>query len=243
MRGIIRDKKHFIKGLLLLCSFFVLFYCLLTPVMTGENGKRLTGLEYADEIFNELSKGSSYFIPKVREEIKPLLGKNISMTINLKQNSFLPFAKTILEYSGDARTSINSDNLTINGELGKILLRATEDSDMLYHNNGEALSKKYNGIAVFDIAETWWMVLKACASELQKQKCFIEAKVVDAVMTRALEPGNNFYGIMPAKMSEHVLLVVALLLFYVIYTLWYGFGIYHLFEGIGLVMGKTGDKE
>lgn len=235
MSALIRNKKHFTKGILLLGSFFVIFFFLLRPVMIGENGKHLTGLEYADEVFNELSKGSSYFIPKVREEIKPMLGKNVALTINLNNSSFLPFAKTILEYSGDANASIDSGKLTLNGDLGKILLQATEDSDLLYNNKGEELSGKYGGIAVFDIAETWWLVLESCITGLQKQKMFKEAKIVNEVVTRALEPGNNFYGIMPAKMSEHVMLVVALLLFYVLYTLWYGFGIYQLFEGIGLV--------
>lgn len=238
MSGLIKSKEHFTKGLLLLGSFFALFFFLLQPVMRGENGKHLTGLEYADEVFNELSKGSSYFIPKVREEIKPAFGKDVALTIKLQPN-FLPSAKTILDHSGQANVSLDSGAITIKGDLGKILLQATEDSDLLYHNNGEALSKKYNGLAVFDIAETWWLVLEGCVTGLQKQGQFAEARAVDEVVTRAIEPGNNFYGIEPAKMSEHVILVVALLLFYVLYTLWYGFGIYQLFEGIGLIMGKA----
>lgn len=238
MNGLVRDKKRFSRGILLLVSFFTVFYFLLNPVLPGENGKNLSGLQYADEVFNELSKGSSYFIPNVLEEIKSVQGKNISLTISIQNPSLLPFAKTILEYSKEVNASIDADKLVLSGDLGKILLQATEDSDLLYHNNGNKLSKKYGGIEAFDIAETWWFVLKSCIIGLQKQNNFAEAKVVDQVVTRALEPGNNFYGITPVKVSKHVMLVVALLLFYVLYTLWYGFGIYQIFEGLGLIVGK-----
>ena len=59
---LIHEKGPFIRGSLLLISFLVLFAVLLTPIMRDENGNHLTGLQYADNVFNELSKGSSYFI-------------------------------------------------------------------------------------------------------------------------------------------------------------------------------------
>lgn len=239
MTGIIKYKTDFFKGLFLLCSFAILFYFLLTPILPGEKGKRITGLEYADKIFNELSKGSSYFIPEVREEIKSLSEKNVSLSVKITDVSILPIAKTILNKITGIHINLDQERLEISGNLGKILQQATEDSDLLYYNKGGELSKKYDGLPPLRIAMAWWDILKPCINELQKQGFFSEAKVVDHVVTRALEPGNNFYGIMPAKMSEHVFLVSALLIFYVVYTLWYGFGIYELFEGFGLVMHKS----
>ena len=47
----------------------------------------------------------------------------------------------------------------------------------------------------------------------------------------------------PAKVSEHVWLMSGMLLFYVLYTLWYGFSIFELFEGIGLAMTKSKVKQ
>ena len=56
---LVRDKKHFVKGLLMLVTFGILFCALLIPIMRDERGNHLTGLQYADNVFNELSKGSS----------------------------------------------------------------------------------------------------------------------------------------------------------------------------------------
>lgn len=239
MAGIIRKKRPFLKGVALLGSFAVLFWLILSPVMRGEGGRHLTGLEYADEVFNELSKGSSYFIPAVLKDIAPLRGSSVDLRVTLQKPALAPLAKRLLEQAG-ARVEEQGAALAFTGDLGAILTAATDVADRLYHNDGEAVSEKY-GAPALEVASAWWYALKPCIQELQKQQRVADAKAVDEVLTRALEPGNNFYGIEPAKMSEHILLVCALLAFYVLYTLWYGFGIYEIFEGLGLV--AAGHKE
>ena len=82
---LIHEKGPFIRGSLLLISFLVLFAVLLTPIMRDENGNHMTGLQYADNVFNELSKGSSYFIPGVRESVKSVDGKMVQMTVTMKK--------------------------------------------------------------------------------------------------------------------------------------------------------------
>ncbi len=243
MLGIIRDKSHFAKGAALIGTFFILFYFMLTPLFPGEDGRHLTGLEYADEIFNELSKGSSYFIPAVREEIAPLKGSEARLRVALQKPGLAPLATRLLEHAGVTGAESQGATVTFQGDLGAILLQATEDADLLYHNNGQAVSDKYAGAPPLEVAAAWWYLLEPCIQELQKQRRVADAKIVDRVVTRAIEPGNNFYGILPARMSEHVALVCALLGFYVLYTLWYGFGIYELFEGVGLITVSRHAKE
>ena len=70
-----------------------------------------------------------------------------------------------------------------------------------------------------------------------------EAQVVDQVIRRAIEPGNNFFSVTAVKVSDHIWLMSGMLIFYVIYTLWYGFSIFELFEGIGLAMTKSKVKQ
>lgn len=241
MAGIIRNKKPFLKGAALLASFAVLFYFLLTPVLRGEGGRLLTGLEYADEIFNELSKGSSYFIPQVREEIAPLMGRVVTLRVRLQKPGLVPLAQSLLAGAGASPVEAEGAVLTFTGDLGRILGAAAADADLLYHNDGAAVSAKSDGAPALEVAQAWWYLLKPCIQELQKQQRVADAKVVDQVLARAIEPGNNFYGIEPADMSANVLLVCGLLAFYVLYTLWYGFGIYEIFEGLGLV--AAGHKE
>ena len=225
---LIHEKAPFIRGSLLLISFLVLFGVLLTPIMRDENGNHMTGLQYADNVFNELSKGSSYFIPGVRE--------------SLKKAALAPLAVALLQKSG-VEAVADGGKVSFKGDLGMILTSATDDADALYHNNADAVTRKYDGEPALKVAAAWWYLLSPSIKELQKQRLFGEAQVVDQVLRRAVEPGNNFYSVTPAKVSEHVWLMSGMLLFYVLYTLWYGFSIFELFEGIGLAMTKSKVKQ
>lgn len=93
-------KRPFLRGSFLLISFLVLFGVLLTPIMRDESGNHLTGLQYADSVFNELSKGSSYFIPGVRDNIKTVAGKQVTVSVKLKKPDLAPVAVQVLQKAG-----------------------------------------------------------------------------------------------------------------------------------------------
>ena len=80
----------------------------------------------------------------------------------------------------------------------------------------------------------WWNALKAVDKDLGRQKHFNEAKIVSTVQEKAVEPSYNYYTIEPEKISDRLSVVIFSLIFYVAYTLWYGFAILYLFEGWGL---------
>ena len=240
---LIHAKAPFFRGSLMLVSFLVLFFALLMPIMRDENGKQITGLEYADNVFNELSKGSSYCIPGVRQNLKNIDGKVVTVTVKLKKADLAPIAAMALQKSGATDVSATDGKVTFTGDLGKILASVTDDSDALYHNDADKVSQKYGGENALKVAAAWWYLLSPSIKELQKQRLIAEAQVVDQVLRRAIEPGNNFYSVTAAKVSEHILLMAAMLIFYVLYTLWYGFAIFELFEGMGLAMTKSKIKK
>jgi len=60
---LIRNSKMFNLGGLLALSFLGVLLLIFSPVFDGKNG-----LVYSDDLFNKLSKGSSYFIPKVKDQ-------------------------------------------------------------------------------------------------------------------------------------------------------------------------------
>jgi hypothetical protein len=240
---LVREKGPFIRGSLLFLSFAAVFCALLMPVMRDERGTHLTGLQYADNVFNELSKGSSYFIPAVREQARKLDGENMHLSVTLKKAELAPLALMLLQKAGAARVEAEGGRVSFTGDMGKILLAAVEDSDRLYHNDADAVSGRYGGEPALKAAAAWWYLLSPCIKEMQKQKLINEAQVVDQVLRRALEPGNNFFSVAPAKVSDHSVLMAAMLIFYVLYTLWYGFSIFELFEGIGLTMTKSKMKQ
>jgi ABC-type amino acid transport substrate-binding protein len=72
----IADKKEFYGGLALLIGFVVVLVIIFSPVFKGQNG-----LEYLDDLYNSISKGSAYYIPKVKKEMETFVGTSVGATI------------------------------------------------------------------------------------------------------------------------------------------------------------------
>jgi len=73
--------------------------------------------------------------------------------------------------------------------------------------------------------------------DLKEQTKFNEAKIVALVVKKAVESCYNYYKIEPQKIGDRLGIVIFSLVFYVIYTLWYGFAIMFMFEGWGMKIG------
>jgi len=69
------------------------------------------------------------------------------------------------------------------------------------------------------------------------------AQAAADVMKKAVEPAFNFYTIEAQQVSEKAGIMTGLLVFYVIYTMWWGFAIFYMFDGIGLTMKKAKVKK
>ncbi len=237
---LIRNKALFNKGLMLMASFLCIFASLFMPIWGGHGN----GLDAADNMFNRLSKGSSYFIPGVKEDVLKLEGKSVTLTVKVKDAAIAPRAVENIKKAG-ATAEFKDGAITYSGDLGKILTAALADADDMFKNNGKAVQDRY-GVTEKDseklVTKAWWAVLDASIKELQKQKLIQEAKVVGQVNKRGLEPGYNFYGIAGEKVLDNVLPLVGLLAFYVLYTMWYGYAIFDMFGGIGLGMSKPKTK-
>lgn len=235
---IIVHKKKFYQGLALLISFVILFWIMLLPLFHDSEGRKLNSLQYADTVFNELSKGSSWFIPEVLADLKQAEGMKVNLKVKLDNADLARVAMTELRLAGADNISYSDNELAFSGNLGSVLRAATEDSASLYNTNNEDIRERYEAIAPLQVSKAWWNVLNPAIKELQKAGDLPAANLVEEVVKRAIEPGNNFYGLPSARVSENILLICALLAFYVLYAIWYGFAIYHLFDGFGL-LGET----
>lgn len=233
---LVRHKGTFIKGMFLAITFLGVLWLIFSPLFEGK-----TGLEFSDDLFNKLSKGSSYFIPKVAEKNQKFVGKTVSFTVKLPNAEQAEQAVKVLQVAG-AKVEAKDDQLTVSGDLGKILSDVLKDSDAMYHNHGKEVSARY-GFDEKDVMITWWTVLNGSVKELQKQKQIEEAKDVSEVMKKAIEPAFNYYGIEGQKVSEKAGTMTGLLVFYVVYTMWWGYAIFYLFDGIGLSMKKAKVKK
>jgi len=245
----VANKKHLAMGLVLLISFVGLFILILLPIFPGG----LNGLEYADELFNKLAKGSSYQIPKLKKEVEKYKGKVLDVVIDAKKPTDKPgdaekraerIAK-VFTING-AKAEIQGSKVYIIGDFGAIMAAALEDSDQMYHNNGDYIKKKYgveDDEKIKQMFRQWHNAFTGIHKQFMLQKKVEEASFVKKVMTAAIEPAYNFYGIEAVKISEKAGLAAGFLVFYVLYTIWYGYGVLHLFEGLGLSAKKPKVKK
>jgi hypothetical protein len=223
----IEKRKEFYGGLGLLIGFAVILAVIFSPVYKGHNG-----LEYLDNLYNSISKGSAYYIPKVKKEIKTFAGTSVTATIAMSDDGQAKQTAALL-MKGDALVNVSGTRLKIEGDLSKILLNCLADADSMYINDGKTVAAKY-GYNERQVLYNWWQALKALNKDLTKQKQFKAASAVETVVTKAVETSYNFYRIEPQKISDRFFIVFFSLVFYVIYTLWYGFAIMFMFEGWGL---------
>jgi len=223
----IAKKKTFFGGSLMLLAFIAVLIIIFSPVFKGQNG-----LEYLDALYNSISKGSAYYIPKVKEEAGKFVGRSIEVTLSMADEKQAKQTALLFE-KGGALITVAGASLRITGDLGKILENSLADADKMYVNEGKEVSEKY-GYNERQILFNWWKAFKSMDNDLKKQKKFKEAKVVTLVIKKAIEPSYNYYKIVPQKISDRFGIVIFSLVFYVIYTLWYGFAIMYMFEGWGL---------
>ncbi|NOZ02491.1 MAG: hypothetical protein GXP54_11455 [Deltaproteobacteria bacterium] len=221
------SKKEFFGGLAMLVGFVMVFGLMLLPAFDGENF-----LNYMDDLYNSISKGSAYFIPDLAEEAAEFDGREVSVTLAMEREDLAQGAATILGKGGVVARATGTD-VVVEGDLGAILKHALADSDAMFANEGDKLKKRY-GYEGKEALFVWWSALKAMDKDLKRQEMFAEAKFVGTVNSKAVECSYNYYGVTPEKIIDKVFFVIMSLLAYVLYTLWYGFAIMFMFEGWGL---------
>lgn len=233
---LIKNQKSFNMGAILALTFLGVLVLIFSPLFGGKNG-----LEFSDDLFNKLSKGSSYFLKGIETKAKQFEGKSISVTVNLGKRETVDKAVKVLSVGG-AQLEPKDVDLTLNADLGKLVANVLKDSDAMYNNDGKSVSARY-GMDEREVMELWWNVLNKSVKELQKQKKIEEANLVSETLKKGIEPAYNYYGIEAQKVSDKFLVMSFLLIFYVAYTMWWGYAIYYMFEGLGLSMKKSKVKK
>ncbi|MBN1831556.1 MAG: hypothetical protein JW896_05535 [Deltaproteobacteria bacterium] len=223
----ISRKGIFFRGFAMMIGFVVLLIIFFLPVFEGKNG-----LNYMDHLYNSISKASAYYIPKVTEETKGYLGDMVSLTLIMQDHQTTEHCARLFE-KGGAETSLSGNILRVSGDLGKILENCLEDAEAMYRNDGDQISKKYGYDARLALYH-WWLTFREMDKDLKKQKKFKEAKIVTEVKDKAVECSYNYFGIEPQRIMDKIWIVIFSLVFYVIYTLWYGFAYMYMFEGWGM---------
>ncbi|MBF0556734.1 MAG: hypothetical protein HQK96_19635 [Nitrospirae bacterium] len=234
---LIENKKTFYLGVLYAISFLGVLTLIFSPIF----GDGRNGLVFSDDMFNKLSKGSSYFIPKIIKGNEKNMGKQFSVTILLDKPEDAQKAAEQFKKAG-SEVQLDAGTLKLSGDLGKTLAAILKDADSMFNNNSDKLKADY-GYDGKEVLNYWWQALSKMDKALKKDGKIEESKEVGAVMKKAVEPAYNFYGIESQQVSDKIGIMSGLLVFYVIYTMWWGFAIYFLFEGIGFTMKKAKVKQ
>jgi hypothetical protein len=233
---LVRNKKAFAKGSLLFVSFMVILVLMFIPLIDGKNA-----LEAADQLFNSISKGSTHYIPDLVKQNQSFGGTTFEVSLKFKTDDIAKMAEKILTTNG-AQVSPAGSQVKLTGDLGKTLGAALRDADSMFHNRDSDLSQRY-GFGGREATYVWWNILKEVEKDLTRQQKFKEAAFVSTVVKRGVEVGFNFFGIAPESAGSKIGILTFALVFYVIYTLWWGIAILLLFEGIGLEMKAGAKKE
>lgn len=224
---IVRNKKTLKKGLLLLGGFFTLLVLMFMPIDRGS-----TPVHDLDVLYNRISKGSVYYIDQLQQESEQLRGTTLEFRRETDTPRQAEQVSALITAAG-GRTVVNGNTVIVNSELRTLLQSMLADADTMFHNNGAELRERYN-LPEKHVLYEWWQTLKAMEQSLTREERYDEAKFVHSVMTKGVECAYNYYGIEAGKISEEALLVIASLVFYVIYTVWFGYAILFLLQGLGL---------
>ncbi|MDA8097568.1 MAG: hypothetical protein C4575_00490 [Desulforudis sp.] len=229
---LIVNKGQFVKGVISLALFLALLIPLFTPVVNGQ-----TGMEAADDLFNSLSKGSSYYIPAVAEDVASYHGKEVAVKLKAKDAVQADTLVKLFEGAG-ATVTAGSDAIEVKGDLGAVLDAAILDADDLFHQREAAVESRYGVDNARHVVYYWYDAFKQIQKAYDHEGQFEQSLFVKKVSERALEPAYNFAGITASKVSERAGITIFLLVFYVFYTIWYGFSIMFIFEGLGISASK-----
>lgn len=224
----IHDKKEFGLGLALMAGFLAVLVVIFMPLFEG--GKNT--IDYLDNVFNSISKNSAYYIPDLGKKVAVHVDRQINLKIKASDEAQAGRMEKLLAQA-EAGVERMGAQLTFDVDLGRLLGVALADADLLFKNDGTALQGKYTEEAR-RIGYDWHRLLSAAARELDRQALFAESKTVRDVMTKAVEPAYNYYGVKAVPMKDLLWVVLAALVGYVVYTVWYGYAILYLFEGWGL---------
>lgn len=217
-------------------SFIAIFAYILSP--SFGNGRN--GLMFADDMFNSLSKGSAYFIKEEIAKAEKQLGTGIDVTIKAADKEMAETWNKLFSTAG-AQVKVDDVKVSIKGDLGKIMKESLADCDAMYYNEGNKVKAKYG----FDARQSiyaWNDAYKKIDKELKNQQKFKESSAINSLVKKALEPAYNYYNIEIKYVRDNVGTVTFMLVFYVVYTLWFGFAIYYLCDGLGISTSKAAKK-
>jgi len=180
----IAHRREFYGGVGLMAVFAVVLVFIFMPIFKGQNG-----LDFLDALYNSISKGSAYYIPKLNKEANEFFGHRVNLNLTMASDEQAKQSRTLFE-KGGAVAKVSGSTIQIAGDLGKILHNSLIDADHMYLNDGQKVSSKY-GYDEKRVLFNWWKALEAMDKDFKKQKLFKEAELVATIKKKAFYTYNS----------------------------------------------------
>src|SRR3989337_3087794 len=129
-------KKLLVVGTIMAIVFIVLLAVMFAPIFGGKNA-----FEAADNFFNSIAKGSTYFIPGLMKDSESYNGKTSDVSAKLPDKAIAAAAVTLFKASGALVSE--GESLRVAGDLGQISRAALQDADAMFFNRGKQVADKY----------------------------------------------------------------------------------------------------
>jgi hypothetical protein len=233
----IQNRKKFWVGVSGLILFSMILGFWLSPW-----GHHRSGLERVDQLFNQLAKNSTYFIPNALNLAPKFEGKTVDFGITSRWPGDDARMAQIIQTNLFSAVLLGDGRMRIKGDLGKMGLAASMDAGLLFKGQESDLRVKY-GVNGKEAVYYWWVAFEGLTRRLIQENRSSEADYTRFLTTRVLEPAYNFAGIETRSIEENIWTVAFFLGFYLLYTLLYGFSILFLFEGLGIQATKSKEKK
>jgi len=232
----IRDRRKFFLGAAGLASFLIVLAVWLSPVFDGRSG-----LEWADDFFNQLSKQSAYYLPELCNQASALQGRIVAVSWPAGDAAEASRAARVLSSAGGQATA-DQAQVRLKGDAGALAQALLADAEQVFGGDTAALECRY-GLGAKEVLYAWWTAFGAIYKQFIREGDRPASDFASAMRTRVCEPVYNFAGIEPLAVLSAPGRLAFLLAFYLGYTVWYGFSILYLFEGLGIVLRKREKRE
>jgi hypothetical protein len=219
-------KKELGIGIFLMVTFIAVMIFIFMPVIDGGNS-----LDYLDNLYNSISKGSANYIDKVEHLVEDHGSEVVTLNLTMDDSAAAERAEPLFARAG-VTTAVENNNLMVNGDLEAIFGVCLEDAESAYHNRNQDFIDRYD-FGARESLYSWWQALKAMEKDLNRQKLFAAAQLTHMVQAKTVECAYNYYGIEAQAIKDRWGTVLFSLVFYVLYTIWYGYAIMYIFEGLG----------
>ena len=230
-RQVIVDRRKFALGVAGLVVFAAMLVLGFFPLYRGDNA-----LQWADRMFNRLAKDSANYIETGKQKAEKFVGLTVDLGVNPKDNIDKAELARLIQLNGLDAGLLDDGRVRITGNFGQLTAAALQDAETAFNNENRRLEVKY-GMSSEEVIYCWWIAFDGLTRRYLQENRATEANFTKFMTTKVLEPTYNFRGIHAYSVKDNALQVIGLLVFYIIYTLWYGFSIMLIFEGLGITVG------